>query len=163
MVLGPIPVVAGSLRLVELAGGARADARRRPLTPHPVPVVVHVVGAAVFAILGAFQFSARSVVATRAGTAGPGGSWWWPGWGWRCSALWLNQFYPARPGRELLCALRLAFGAAMAAPSSSGSPRSAAATSRPPGLDDASYAIGLVAGTQVFTLGIGGVCSAPAT
>ena len=54
--LGLVPVVAGAFRLVELAGGASA----LPEPPHsagaPFPLVLHIVSALVFTVLGAFQF-----------------------------------------------------------------------------------------------------------
>ena len=57
--LGTIPVVAGSLRLVELSGGRGGACRRTPATPRRrCRSCVHIVSATVFAILGAFQFSA---------------------------------------------------------------------------------------------------------
>ena len=54
--LGLVPVLSGSARLVELAGGpgllpARSD-------PSSVPLAVHIVSVIVYAVLGAFQFSA---------------------------------------------------------------------------------------------------------
>ena len=157
--LGTVPVVAGSLRLVELSGGAEvmpADAR---YTASPLPVVVHIVSATVFAILGALQFSApirrrrpgwhrragRVVVVAGLGVA--------------LSALWLNEFYPkVGASREVLYPLRVAFGTAMlvtillafAAIRRRDIARHRAWMMR-------SYAIALVAGTQVFTLGFGEV------
>jgi uncharacterized membrane protein len=54
--LSLVPVVAGVARLVELGGGAAA----LPEPPHsagaPFPLVVHIVSALVFTVLGAFQF-----------------------------------------------------------------------------------------------------------
>ena len=101
--LGTVPVVAGSLRLVELSGGPAtmpADAR---YTASPLPVVLHICCAAVFAMLGALQFSPalrrrRSGWHRRAGrlvvVAGAGVA---------LSALWLNQFYPrVGAAREVL-------------------------------------------------------------
>ena len=125
----------------------------------PVPVAVHIVSATVFAILGAFQFSPQ--IRRRH-----------PGWHRRAgrvlvvaglavavSALWLNQFYPnAEATREVLYPLRIAFGAAMVIAIVLGF----TAARRRDFADHRawmvrSYAIGLVAGTQVFTLGIGKV------
>jgi uncharacterized membrane protein len=157
--LGTVPVVAGSLRLVELSGGAEAMPPDARYTASPLPVVVHIVCAAVFAILGAFQFSS-SIRRRR------------PGWhrragrvlvvaglGVALSALWLNQFYPrAEATREVLYPLRLAFGWAMVVTVVLGF---AAIRRRDVARHRAwmvrSYAIGLVAGTQVFTLGLGGL------
>jgi uncharacterized membrane protein len=82
----------------------------------PLPVVVHIVSAAVYAILGAFQFA-------------PGFRRRWPGWHRIAgrfvvvcgllvglSALWMTLFYPGANGSNpLLYGLRLLFGAAMVA------------------------------------------------
>jgi hypothetical protein len=81
------------------------------------------------------------------------------GLGVALSALWLNQFFPrADATREVLYPLRLAFGAAMVIAIVAGL---IAARRRRFDRHRAwmirAYAIGLVAGTQVFTLGIGGV------
>jgi uncharacterized membrane protein len=123
-----------------------------------MPVVVHIVSATVFAILGAFQFSPQ----LRRRHAG------WhrragrvlvvAGLGVALSALWLNQFYPrAEATREVLYPLRMAFGAAMVATIVLGflAARHGDVV-RHRAWMVRSYAIGLVAGTQVFTLGIGG-------
>ncbi|TMG05164.1 MAG: hypothetical protein E6I06_12085, partial [Chloroflexi bacterium] len=55
--LGVIPAIAGSLRLVELAGGPHLLPANPRITASPVPVIVHIVGAVLYVILGAFQFS----------------------------------------------------------------------------------------------------------
>ena len=159
MALGTVPVIAGSLRLVELSGGASTMPSDARYDASPLPVVVHIVSATVFAILGAFQFSPQ--IRRRH-----------PGWhrragrvlvvaglGVALSALWLNQFYPnAEATREVLYPLRMAFGSAMVVTIVLGFP---AARRRDFTHHRAwmirSYAIGLVAGTQVFTLGIGKV------
>lgn len=157
--LGTVPVIAGSLRLVELSGAAPTMPSDGRYDASPLPVVVHIVSATVFALLGAFQFSPR--LRRRH-----------PGWhrrsgrvlvvaglGVALSALWLNQFFPnADAAREVLYPLRLAFGVAMVITIALGF---LAARRRDFARHRAwmirSYAIGLVAGTQVFTLGFGGV------
>jgi len=156
--LGTVPVIAGSLRLVELSGGAGTMPSDPRYTASPLAVVIHIVSATVFAILGAFQFS-TSIRRRR------------PGWhrkagrvlvvaglGVALSALWLNQFFPkAEATREVLYPLRMIFGVAMVITIVLGL---LAARRRDFVHHRAwmtrSYAIGLVAGTQVFTLGIGG-------
>ena len=155
--LGTVPVIAGALRLVELSGGTATLPSDARYDATPLPVVLHIVCAAVFAILGAFQFAPRlrrrSGWHRRAGrvlvVAGLGVA---------LSALWLNQYFPrAGATRELLYPLRLVFGVALVAAIVLGF---LAARRRDFARHRAwmirSYAIGLVAGTQVFTLGIGG-------
>ena len=93
-----VPAIAGSLRLVELAGGPHLMPANPRLTASPVPVVVHIVSAVAYAVLGAFQFSA----ALRRRR---------PGWHRAAgrvlvvlglavafSALWMTLFYPRQPG-----------------------------------------------------------------
>ena len=126
-------------------------------TGFPVALVVHVTGAAVFALLGVFQFvpgirrrhrawhrRAGRVVAV-AGLAVAG------------SALWLTLFYEAQPGTgELLYVLRLVFGSAMVGCLVLGF---TAIRRRDIAAHRAwmirAYALGLGAGTQVFTEGFG--------
>ena len=54
-----IPAVAGSLRLVGLAGGPLLLPANPRMTASPLPVFVHVLSAVPYAVLGAFQFSSR--------------------------------------------------------------------------------------------------------
>src|SRR5438309_5928614 len=109
-----IPAISGSLRLVELAGGDQLMPANPRITASPLPVVVHILCAVAYAVLGAFQFS--GVVRRR-----------WPGWhrvagrvlvllglGVAFSALWKTQFYPRALGGELAYAFRLAFGSGVA-------------------------------------------------
>ena len=58
VVLSLFPVVAGSLRMAEVAGGPQMLPANPRIDAVPAPVVVHIVAAALFALLGAFQFSA---------------------------------------------------------------------------------------------------------
>jgi uncharacterized membrane protein len=156
--LGAVPVIAGSLRLAELSGGTAVIPSDARYSASPLPVTLHIVCAAVFAMVGALQF-APTLRRSR------------PGWhrmagrvlvvaglGVALSALWLNQHFPrAGATREVLYPLRMVFGVAMVATLILGFQ---AARRRNFGQHRAwmirSYAIGLVAGTQVFTLGIGG-------
>ena len=156
--LSAIPLAAGTLRLVQLAGGPDlipADVR---YADFPAPLVAHIVGAAVYAVVGAFQF----VPAIRRRH---------PSWHRRAgrvlvvagltvavSALAMTLSYAAKPGTgDLLYVLRLVFGSAMAACLVLGF---AAIRRRDIASHRAwmvrAYALGLAAGTQVFTEGIGG-------
>lgn len=157
MALSAIPLAAGSLRLVQLAGGPAVIPADTRFTGFPVPLVVHIVGAGVFALVGAFQFVPRlrrhhrtwhrrsGRVVAGAGLAVAG------------SALWLTLFYAPEPGTgSLLYILRLVFGSAMALSVVLGF---AAVRRRDIAAHRAwmmrAYALGLGAGTQVFTQGIG--------
>jgi len=152
IVLSLVPVVAGVVRLTELTGGAEITESNARFFASPIPVIAHIVASTVYAVLGAFQFVPR----LRRGRAGRRS--------WHRSAgrilvvaglisgisgMWMAVFY-TRP--ELDMAVRLFFGAVMV-------------TSIVLGLraivrrDFVShrawmirgYAVGMGAGTQVFT------------
>jgi len=155
--LSLIPVLAGTARLVELGGGPAvipADAR---FAASPLPVAVHIVCAAVYAILGALQFAAgfrrrrpgwhrvagRVLVVAALGVAS--------------SALWLTLFFPPQEDSgPLLYVLRLVFVPAMVASLVLGVAavrRGDVAAHR--AWMTRAYAIALAAGTQAFTEGVG--------
>jgi uncharacterized membrane protein len=155
--LALIPAIAGSLRLVELAGGPHLMPANPRASASPVPVVVHIVCALTYAIVGAFQFSAG--LRRRR-----------PGWhrlagrvlvvlglAVALSALWMTQFYPREPGTgELTHLFRLVFGSSMAASIVLGfaAIRRGDVTHHRAWMTRA-YALALGAGTQAFTQGIG--------
>jgi uncharacterized membrane protein len=51
-----IPIVSGSFRLTQLAGGPQLIPEAARFTGSPVPVVLHIVSAIPFCVIGAFQF-----------------------------------------------------------------------------------------------------------
>lgn len=55
--LAAIPVIAGMVRLEGLASGAPMTAANARFVSAPVPVVLHIIGATIFCVLGAFQFA----------------------------------------------------------------------------------------------------------
>jgi uncharacterized membrane protein len=156
LALSAIPVVAGTLRLLEIAGGPQLLPANPRIDAVPAPVVVHIVAAAVFAILGVFQFSARlrrrrpswhrrsGRVLVGAGLAVAG------------SGLWMTLFYTGAPGGQLLWAVRLLVGSAMAAFIVLGF---TAIRRRDLAAHRAwmirAYALAVGAGTQAFTQGVG--------
>lgn len=157
-----VPAIAGSLRLVELAGGPHMLPANPRITASPIPVIVHIVCAVLYAVLGAFQFSnglrrrrpnwhrvaGRVVVGLGLAVA--------------FSALWMTAFYPHIPGGTLAHLFRLGFGTGMAASIILGFiairrreiARHRAWMAR-------AYALALGAGTQVLTLGIGNAVFGP--
>jgi uncharacterized membrane protein len=156
--LATIPVIAGSLRLIDLATGSTVMPVNPRFAATPLPVVIHILSAMVFALLGAFQFSTRLRRRHRAWHRRAGRIVMVAGLGVGLSALWLNQFFPrAGATRELLYPVRAVFGVAMLVVIALGF---LAARRRDFANHRAwmirSYAIGLVAGTQAFTLGVGG-------
>jgi uncharacterized membrane protein len=156
ILLSAVPAAAGIARLAQLAGGAElaelgpAEARFFAM---PIPVVIHILAVIPFSILGAFQF----VPSLRRGTSS------WHrivgrllaplGLVAALSGLWMTQFYPwIAPDGVAVYLERLVFGWAMV-------------VSIVIGLDAVrrrdfaahgnwmlrAYAIGMGAGTQVFT------------
>jgi uncharacterized membrane protein len=156
VVLSLIPVIAGSLRLVEVVGGPQLLPTNPRIDASPAPVVVHVLAATIYAVLGAFQFPARlrrrhprwhrrsGRILVGAGLAVAG------------SGLWMTLFYAGVPGGYLLWGIRLLVGTAMAAGIVLGFtairrreiPAHRAWMMR-------AYALALGAGTQTLTQGIG--------
>ena len=152
-----VPATAGSLRLVELAGGPQLIPTNPRASASPVPVIVHIVCAVSYAVLGAFQFSAG--LRRRR-----------PGWhrvagrvlvvlglAVALSALWMTGFYPRQPGTgELTYGFRLAVASGMAASIILGfaAIRRGDVTRHLTWMTRA-YALALGAGTQVLTQGIG--------
>jgi uncharacterized membrane protein len=150
-----IPVIAGSLRLLEIAGGPVLLPTNPRINASPTPVVVHVVAVTLFALLGAFQFSTRlrrrhlnwhrrsGRLLVVAGLAVAG------------SGLWMTLFYPGAPGGTLLWAVRLLVGSAMAASivlAFTAIRRRDIPTHRAWMIR--AYALAAGAGTQLFTQGI---------
>jgi uncharacterized membrane protein len=156
VVLSLIPVISGSLRLIEAAGGPQLMPVNPRIGASPAPLVVHVLAAAIYAVLGAFQFPARlrrrhpgwhrrsGRILVGAGLAVAG------------SGLWMTLFYSGAPGGVLLWAIRLLVGSTMAAAIVLGF---TAIRRRDIAAHRAwmirAYALGLGAGTQAFTEGIG--------
>jgi hypothetical protein len=114
LLLGTLPLIFGALRLQALATGT-------PLTPNdarffasPLPVIIHIVGAAGYALVGAFQFltgyrrrafgwhRAAGRVLTVCGLLVA------------LSGLWMTLFYlPSPNSGGLVYAVRVVFGASM--------------------------------------------------
>ena len=152
ILLSLVPIVAGAARLTELTGGAGVTPDNARFFASPVPVVVHIVGATVFCVLGAFQFvpslRRRRWHRYAGRIAAPSGLL------AAISGVWMAVFSvsPAADGGALL-AVRVVFGTAMAA----AIVVAFVAIRR----DDIrthsawmtrAYALALGAGTQVFTL-----------
>ncbi len=156
IVLSLIPVVSGSLRLVEIAGGPQLMPTNPRIDASPAPLVVHVLGALVYAILGAFQFSARLRRRSLNWHRKSGRILVGAGLAVALSGLWMTLFYAGAPGGNLLWGIRLLVSSAMAASIVLGF---AAIRRRNIPAHRAwmirAYALGLGAGTQIFTEGIG--------
>ncbi|MCB8945099.1 MAG: DUF2306 domain-containing protein [Ardenticatenaceae bacterium] len=112
--LSIIPLIFGVLRLNELASGAEITPDNARFFASPLPVVLHIVSAGLYALMGAFQFVSRL---WQRGVK-------WHRWAGRLlvpcglvvgfSGLWMTLFYP-RPddASDLLYIFRLLFGSGM--------------------------------------------------
>jgi uncharacterized membrane protein len=165
ILLCAIPLAAGAVRLVTLAVGAEITPENARFFGAPLPVVLHILGAATYTVLGAFQF----VPSIRHRT---------PGWHRRVgrlvvgsglvaalSGLWMTQFYslPDHDG-VLLYGFRLLFGSLMAVSillAFAAIRRGKIARHRAWMMRG--YALGLGAGTQVLTLLAGELAFGPPT
>ncbi len=114
VLLSAVPVIAGAFRIAELTGGGAVTPDNARFFASPIPVMLHIIGATLYATLGAFQFvpTLRSrkhrwhrvvgrVLVVCGLTAALFG-------------LWMNQFYPRPVGDgELLYWIRIVFGTMM--------------------------------------------------
>jgi uncharacterized membrane protein len=115
ILLTAVPALEGSLRIFSLSVGTTITSDNARFFAAPLPVIIHIISASVFCLLGAFQFAPQlrrhrprwhriaGRVVVVAGIAAA------------FSGLWMTQFYPLRPHLEgnLLYGFRLFFGSAM--------------------------------------------------
>jgi uncharacterized membrane protein YozB (DUF420 family) len=144
--------------MLQLAGGPAVIPADHRFAGFPMPLVVHIVGSATYALVGVLQFAPtfrrqHMVWHRRAGRVLA-----LAGLLVAVSALWMTLFYQAKPGTgDLLFVLRLIVGSAMAGSLVLGL---TAIRRRDIAAHRAwmirAYTLGLGAGTQVFTEGFGG-------
>jgi len=155
--LAVIPVLGAAGRLVEVLGGPEVLPTDARFASSPIPLIVHIVAAVLYVLLGALQFSAG--LRRRR-----------PGWHRRAgrvlvamglavafSGLWMTLAYPYKEGTgDILWAARLLASSGMGISLILGLvairrrdiPRHRAWMTR-------AYALALGAGTQAFTVGFG--------
>ena len=153
LLLTVVPVAAGTFRLTQLAFGAEITPENARYFDSPLPVVLHIVSVSVFAILGAFQFLPglrrrrrwHRVAGRIVAPSGVVGA---------LTGLWMTLFYP-RPANDsdLLASIRIVVVLYMLVSLVLGF----AAIRRRDFVRHRAwmirgYAIGMGAGTQVFTL-----------
>jgi hypothetical protein len=151
--LNLVPALAGSVRVVQLASGAEVTDANRRFFDSPFPVVAHIVGAIAFGLAGALQFAkafrrrrprwhrAAGRVVAPAGIVVA------------LTGLWMTGAYDLPPAdNALLGGFRYAAGTAMLASIVAALASLRMRRYRNHGAWMArAYAIGLGAGTQVFT------------
>ena len=113
MVFAILPLIPGAFRLVELGGGPAVMPVNPRVAAVPLPVVIHIVTAFFYSVVGAWQFSPalrRVPWHRRAGRLlAP------LGLGAALSGVYMTLFYPPAPeNHELLVVFRLLFGGGMA-------------------------------------------------
>ena len=156
--LGFVPMAAGVARLVQLGGGVQITAENARFFVAPWPVALHIISATVFCMLGALQFVPR-LRRSHIRLHRSAGRWLvFLGLAAALTGLWITQFYPrgsegpASFDGPAVYGMRLVVGLAMAVFLCLGV---VAAVNRDLQRHQAwmmrGYALGLGAGTQVFT------------
>jgi uncharacterized membrane protein len=153
ILLSLVPAAAGTVRLTDLANGAEITAANERFHAMPLPVVLHLLAAIPFSLVGAFQFSSelrrRHLTWHRAA-----GRVLVPlGLVVALTGLWMTLVYPwTNHDGEAVFVMRLVFGSAMAGSIllSIDAIRRRDFTSHGEWMTRG-YAIGLGAGTQVLT------------
>jgi uncharacterized membrane protein YozB (DUF420 family) len=117
VVLSLVPTLGGLMRFMSMSGSATVTPDNARFIAAPVPIIIHIIAATLYSLLGAFQFSA-------------GFRRRWPGFHRRagrvlvlCGLLagitgfWMTAFYPIPPGLQgpILQIVRLVVAAAMVA------------------------------------------------
>lgn len=150
ILLSVIPLIFGAIRLNQLANGAEITPANARFFASPLPVIIHIIAAAIYALFGAFQF-VSSLWKRNNG---------WHRWIGRLlvpvglavglSGLWMTLFYPRTD--NLLYMFRLFFGFGMVLSIVIGfiSIRHGNIIEHRAWMTRA-YAIGMGAGTQVLT------------
>ena len=153
IVLSLVPAIFGTARLAELARGADVTAANARFFAQPLPVVLHILAVIPYSIIGAFQFSSGLRRRRRSWHRTAGKVLVVLGLVAALTGLWMAHFYPWPEGDgQILYLERLVFGSAMAV----SLVLAVAAIRRRDFISHGAwmtraYAIGLGAGTQVFT------------
>jgi uncharacterized membrane protein len=106
--LSVVPVVTGTMRVVEVFGGPHLMPPNPRVDASPAPMVVHILSVIPFALLGAFQFSDRLRRGRPGWHIGAGRVLVALGLAAALSGLWMTVIYPRQAGTGwLLFAFRL--------------------------------------------------------
>ena len=153
VILSLVPAIAGTARVAELAGNPEITAANERFVRMPLPVLLHILSAVPFSIIGAFQFSPEFRRRYRNWHRAAGRVLVLLGLMVALSGLWMTLAYPwANNDGGAVFVMRLVFGTAML-----GSILRGIDAIRRREFNShgdwmlRGYAIGLGAGTQVFT------------
>jgi hypothetical protein len=114
ILLALIPIVSGSLRLTQLAGGPELIHAAARFTGSPVPVILHIVSATLFSVVGAFQFLPSLRRGRRSWHRMAGRVLIPAGFVLALSGLWMATVYPHPVGDgPALLVIRVVFGTYM--------------------------------------------------
>lgn len=112
--LSLVPALAGTARLVQLAGDTTITPENARFFTTPLPVVIHIVTVIIYSVLGAFQFSPRFRKQRRGWHRAAGRALVLCGLLVATSGLWMTQFYPWPAGDgQILYVERWFVGSAM--------------------------------------------------
>lgn len=153
VVLSLVPALAGTVRLTELANGATVTPANARFVAMPLPVVMHILAVIPFSLIGAFQFAPGFRRRHRPWHRGAGKLLVVCGLVAALTGLWMTLVYPWPAGDgEAVYALRLIFGLAMLMSLLMGIQEIRRRNFAAHGMWMLrAYAIGMGAGTQVFT------------
>jgi len=153
ILLSMVPVLAGAVRIVELSSGAEINPNNARFFASPIPVVAHIISVTLYCLLGALQFAPVFAAESLAGTVMLGRLLIPSGLVAALSGLWMTQYYPWPEFDGVwLYGLRLIFGSMMLLFLILGYVAALRNDFKQhPVWMIRAYAIGLGAGTQVFT------------
>ncbi len=156
VLLSIVPVVAGSLRLFEIVSGQHLLPDNPRIDAAPAPVIVHIIAAALYALVGTLQFSGRLRRRRPHWHRASGRALTVAGLTVAASGLWMTLFYTDAPGGDVLWAARLMVATVMAGSILLGF---TAIRRRDIAAHRAwmirAFALGVGAGTQTLTQGLG--------
>ena len=115
ILLSVVPILGGAVRVAELSSGAEITPSNARFVAMPVPVLLHIFGASVYCVVGAFQFHAGLRRRHPAWHRRAGRVLVLCGLTAALSGVWMAAFYPL-PAADmpLVTVFRLFFGSAMA-------------------------------------------------
>jgi hypothetical protein len=114
ILLALIPILSGSLRLTQLLGGPEIVSAEARFAGSPLPIILHIMSATLFSVVGAFQFLPALRRGRRSWHTMAGRVLIPAGFVLALSGLWMAAFYPHPVGDgPALLVVRIVFGSYM--------------------------------------------------